>query len=63
MFNNIIYFIIVLLIFNTAYTADTSDNSFLVTLLTLSGTWLIFAAYCRRQYQTLLRHLRRGTAD
>ena len=46
MFNNIIYFIIVLLIFFIHYPDDISEDTPLYFLSMLFVTWLIFAAYC-----------------
>ena len=54
MFNNIIYFIIVLLIFYIAYPSKTPENSLYYTLAMLFLTWLAFAGYCRWGIRRLL---------
>jgi Zn-dependent protease with chaperone function len=54
MFNNIIYFIIVLLIFYIAYPSKTPEDSLYYTLAMLFLTWLAFAGYCRWIFQRLL---------
>ncbi len=47
MFNNIVYFIIVLLIFTINHPDKVQKDSFPFFLFMLFLTWLIFAAYCR----------------
>jgi Zn-dependent protease with chaperone function len=59
MFNNIIYFIIVLLIFNVSYQTAPPDDSLAYTLVLLSATWVIFAAFCRISFQRLVYRVRR----
>ena len=54
MFNNIIYFIIVLLIFNISYPDNVHDNSLGYALVMFLGTWLVFAGFCRLGFQRLL---------
>ncbi len=54
MFNNIIYFIIVLLIFNIAYPANSTENSLSYTLLMLFLSWAVFAGFCRGGFQRLI---------
>ncbi len=55
MFNHIIYFIVVLLIFNISY-GDAPPRDFILgTLLPLGSTWVIFALYCRRTFKRLLQ--------
>ncbi|MFC1825178.1 M48 family metalloprotease [Thermodesulfobacteriota bacterium] len=54
MFNNIIYFIIVLLIFNISYTDSSAQNSFSATLFAFVTSWMIFAGYCRWGFRRLL---------
>jgi len=65
MFNNILYFIAVILIFNLSYSANASDNSFLSCFVMLFLTWLIFAGYCRWVFHRLKSHLLNhdGTGD
>jgi len=57
MFNNIIYLIIVLLIFNIYYPDNTSEKSFLFSFAMLFLTWLIFAGYCRLGFRALQKRL------
>jgi Zn-dependent protease with chaperone function len=59
MFNNIIYFIIVLIIFNLSYPDNTQQNSLGYTMVMLSVSWLIFAGYCRYGFQRLLNRYHR----
>ena len=54
MFNNIIYFIIVLLIFNISFPENTTENSLSYTLGMLLGCWLVFALYCRLGFKRLM---------
>lgn len=54
MFNNIIYFIIVLLIFHISYPERTGEESFVYTLVMSVLCWIIFAAYCRLGFRRLL---------
>ena len=61
MFNNIIYFIIVLLIFNISYPEKTGDESFAYILMMLMITWIVFAAYCRFGFQRLLHRFEKGS--
>lgn len=57
MFNNIIYFIVVLLIFNISYPDTASEDSFFFFLLKLFLSWLLFAVYCDRIFRNLKRRL------
>jgi Zn-dependent protease with chaperone function len=57
MFNNIIYFIVVLLIFNISYPDTASKDSFFFFLLQLFLSWLLFAVYCDRIFRNLKRRL------
>ncbi len=52
-FNNIIYFIVVLLIFNINYPEGVPDNSLFWSLTFLCITWLVFAGYCRWVFRAL----------
>ncbi|MBL7175825.1 MAG: M48 family metalloprotease [Desulfobacteraceae bacterium] len=57
MFNNIIYFILVLFIFNISYPGNVPENSFIYSLLMLFLCWLVFAWYCRWGFGRLMaRH-------
>ena len=57
MFNNIIYFIVVLLIFNINFPDNAPENSLLYTLTMLFLSWLFFAGYCRWVFQELRNRL------
>ncbi len=57
MFNNIIYFIVVLLIFNISYPDTASEDPFFFFLLKLFLSWLLFAVYCDRIFRNLKRRL------
>ncbi len=54
MFNNIIYFIIVLFIYYFAYPSTPAGNSLYFTLAMLFMTWLAFAGYSRWVFQRVL---------
>ncbi|MCP4578956.1 MAG: M48 family metalloprotease [Deltaproteobacteria bacterium] len=60
MFNNIIYFIVVLLIFNVSYSEPSPDDSLLYSIAGLLFCWVVFAAYCRRRFHYLHRLLASG---
>ncbi|MFH1953684.1 MAG: M48 family metalloprotease [Pseudomonadota bacterium] len=60
MFNNIIYFIVVLLIFNISYPDTPPEELLLSTLLPLILSWLIFAIYSARVFGYLLKRIREG---
>ena len=47
MFNNIIYFVLVLLIFSITYPETSSEDSFGATLFMMILSWAAFALYCR----------------
>ena len=56
MFNNILYFIVVLLIFNVGSPVAPPEESFLFTAGMLFLSWVIFSLYCSRVFVRLLRH-------
>ncbi len=60
MFNNIIYFIVVLLIFNVSYSEPSPDDSLLYSIAGLLFCWVVFAGYCRRRFHYLHRLLASG---
>ncbi len=60
MFNNILYFITVLLIFNINPATDTPEGSLSYYILMLFLTWVVFAAYCRWSFRNLLERHREG---
>jgi len=53
MFNNIIYFIVVLLIFNINYPDSAPEGSFFFFLTMIFLTWLIFTGYCVWAFRVL----------
>jgi len=57
MFNNIIYFLVVILIFHLNYPEIPPPDSLLSCILWLFGTWLIFAVYCWWGFRTLRKRL------
>ena len=58
MYNNILYFIIVLLVYSINFPSETPQEPILYTLLMLFLTWAAFAVYCRIVFNTLLRRHR-----
>ncbi|MCF8119850.1 MAG: M48 family metalloprotease [Deltaproteobacteria bacterium] len=60
MFNNIIYFVVVLLIFNISYAETPPDDSLFYSLLMLFLSWAAFAAYCRHAFRSLLQKAHGG---
>ena len=63
MFNNIIYFIIVLLIFNTNFPDSSPENPLSYSLTMLFLTWIVFLGYCRWAFQNLLFRLNGNLDD
>lgn len=59
-FNNIIYFIIVLLIFNTSYPDPSQEHSLIYALLMHAVGWIVFGGYCRLGFRRLLLGLEEG---
>lgn len=57
MFNNVLYFIIVLLILSISQQRGAPEDPLWYTVSMLIITWGIFAAYCRWGFQRLLRHI------
>ena len=60
MFNNIIYFIVVLLIFNINIPDKSTSQSLPVSLGLLFFAWLVFSGYCRWTYGKLGRQTEDG---
>jgi Zn-dependent protease with chaperone function len=58
MFNNVLYFIIVLLILSISQQRGAPEDALWYTLSMLVITWAIFAGYCRWGFQRLVRLLR-----
>ncbi|MBW1797134.1 MAG: M48 family metalloprotease [Deltaproteobacteria bacterium] len=63
MFNNIIYFIVVLLVFNINYPGNTPANSLPLTIIMLFLSWLVFAGYCRWGFGALQKRFHNGITD
>lgn len=63
MFNNIIYFIIVLLIFNISYPDGAPGDSIAYHGLMLILTWLVFLGYCRFGFHRLLYRFKEERGD
>ena len=59
MFNNIIYFVLVLLIFSITYPETSTEDSFGVTLLMMLLSWAAFALYCRWGFGRFLARLQK----
>jgi len=57
MFNNIIYFLVVILLFHLNYPEIPPPNSLLSSILLLFGTWLIFGGYCWWGFRSLRKRL------
>jgi Zn-dependent protease with chaperone function len=62
MFNNIIYFIIVLFIYYFAYPSKPPENSLYYTLAMLFLSWLAFAGYSRWVFQRVLDRFKEEAA-
>ena len=60
MFNNIIYFIIVLFIYYFAFPSKPVENSLYFTLAMLLATWLAFAGYSQWVFQRVLNRFKEG---
>jgi Zn-dependent protease with chaperone function len=54
MFNNIIYFLIVLLVFETSYPENSSQSRFLFDLTMILAGWAVLALYCRNGFRRIL---------
>lgn len=63
MFNNIIYFIVVLLIFNIPSPEIAPETSLPFSLIMLLLTWLMFAGFCRYGFRSLRKRQDDGTTD
>lgn len=53
MFNNILYFIVVLLIFNVSYAETSPDDSLIYSTAGMLVCWAVFAVYCRLRFSVL----------
>jgi len=63
MFNNIIYFIIVILIFSIYHPEKVPKETFPFFLTMLSLTWVVFAAFCRWGFRDILKRFYSGLVD
>ncbi len=63
MFNNILYFIIVLLLFNISQQESRPEDSLLFTLFMVFLTWLLLAVCCRYGFQRLQKRCRESEED
>ncbi|MCD6306246.1 MAG: M48 family metalloprotease [Deltaproteobacteria bacterium] len=60
MFNNIIYFIVVLLIYNVSFPDSPPEDFLTVSLGPLVLSWIVFAFYCARVFGRLFQRIREG---
>jgi len=63
MFNNVIYFIIVLLIFNISYPDNGQGKSLIYSLAMIFLCWAVFFFYCRRGFRRLVHNYRNGISE
>jgi Zn-dependent protease with chaperone function len=63
MFNNVIYFLIVLLVFEISYPENGNDGSLISDLAMMFSCWAILALYCRTGFNRLLRLSKTGQDD
>jgi Zn-dependent protease with chaperone function len=54
MFNNIIYFLIVLLVFEISYPENSGKSTFALDLAMLLACWAVLALYCRNGFKRIL---------
>jgi len=57
MFNNIIYFLVIILIYNFSFPGNVREDPFFINLLMIVFTWAIYAYYCRFCFERLIRQL------
>jgi Zn-dependent protease with chaperone function len=60
MFNNVIYFIIVLLLYNISFSGARPEEPFRLTLVLFFLFWLLFALYCKLSFQRLMARSERN---
>ena len=60
MFNNIIYFIVALLVFNISYPEKTPEGSLTFTVSMLFLSWALFAVYCFWGFRDFKRGVKTG---
>lgn len=58
MFNNIIYFLVVILVYNFSFPGNVKGEPFGISLFLIVFTWVIFAFYCRFGFRRLLGQLK-----
>ena len=63
MFNNVIYFIVVLVIFNINYPDRVPESSLLFSIIMLALSWLIFGGYCGKVFQVFRKRLDQREGD
>jgi Zn-dependent protease with chaperone function len=54
MFNNVIYFIIVLLLYNLSYPGSRPEGSLVLSVALFVLSWIAFALYCKVSFQRIL---------
>jgi len=63
MFNNVIYFIIVLLIFNISYPENSQASPLSYSLAMILICWVVFIFYCRHGFGRLTYQYRKGIGN
>ena len=63
MFNHIIYFIVVLLVFSVSYSGKSPDNSLFLTSGMILLSWVGFALYCRRVFEKIRTEYWKGPGE
>ncbi|HJX34359.1 MAG TPA: M48 family metalloprotease [Desulfatiglandales bacterium] len=63
MFNNVIYFIIVLLIFNISYPENSQGNPLSYSLAMILICWVVFLFYCRNGFSRLAYQYGKGVGN
>lgn len=63
MFSNVLYFVIVLFIFNMSEQEAPPEEPLYFSLLMILATWLSFVLYCRYSFAQLLRRREHGESD
>lgn len=63
MFNNVIYFIIVLLVFNISYPENSQGNPLSYSLAMIFICWVVFLFYCRHGFNRLAYQYRNGIGN
>ncbi len=63
MFNHIIYFIVVLLVFSVSYSGKSPENSFFLTSGMIFLSWVGFGLYCRRVFERIRTEYWKGSGE